>query len=83
MRLIDAERLPDWREQTMRYEYGNVVMSIETIPGLGKKPGLWIGTKSPNVMWKVACFGSKDKADTTCKWLEYMFGVSKDEPQIT
>ena len=44
----------------------------------GKNPGLWIGTKDPNMVWKVASFGSDDKANTFMKWFEYMIGLGPD-----
>ena len=65
----------------MRYERGNVVIAVQTIEGLGKNPGLWIGTNNPNGVWKVASFGSEDKARTFCKWFEYMIGLTKEEPK--
>ncbi len=68
----------------MRYKRGNVVLAVETIEGFGKNPGLWIGTSNPNGVWgawKVASFGSKDKAQTFCKWFEYMIGLTNDEPE--
>ena len=65
----------------MRYERGNVVISVEKIDGFGKYPGLYVGTNSPNMVWKVASFGSDDKAKTFCKCFEYMIGLIKDEPE--
>ena len=66
---------------SVRYEHGNVVVAVEQIEGFGKNPGLWIGTNNPNGVWKVATFGSKDKALKFCKWLEYMMGLTDDEPE--
>ncbi len=65
----------------MRYERGNVVVSVEKIDGFGKYPGLYIGTNSSNMVYKVASFGNDDKAKTFCKWFEYMVGLTKDEPE--
>lgn len=65
----------------MRYERGNVVISVNQIDGMGKNPGLWIGTNDPNTVWKVASFGSADKAQTFCKWFEYMIGLRQNEPE--
>lgn len=65
----------------MRYERGNVVISVEMIDGFGKNPGLYIGTNNPNKVWKVASFRSADKAQEFCKWLEYFVGLRKEEPQ--
>ena len=65
----------------MRYERGNVVISVEKIDGLGKYPGLYVGTNNLNMVWKVASFGSEDKAQTFMKWFEYMIGLRKDEPK--
>ena len=64
----------------MRYEYGNVVISVEQIDGFGKNPGLYIGTNNPNMVWKVASFRSQETAQDFCRWLEYMVGLRKDEP---
>lgn len=60
-----------------QYERGNVIISVETIDGFGKNPGLWVGTKDPNQLVKVASFGSNDKAEIFCKWLDYMLGIDK------
>lgn len=65
----------------MRYTYGNVVIAVQTIDGFGKNPGLYVGTNNPNAVWKVASFGSEDKAQTFCKWFEYFIGLRKDEPK--
>ena len=65
----------------MRYERGNVIIGVYKVDGLGKNPGLWIGTKDPNMVWKVASFGSEDKANTFIKWFEYMSGLNDKEPQ--
>lgn len=65
-----------------RYERENVIISVETIDGFGKNPGLWIGTKDPNQMVKVASFGSEDKAKQFCKWLDYMLGTDDDERAV-
>ena len=64
----------------MRYERGNVIIEVSKVDGFGKNPGLWIGTKDPNTVIKVAAFGSDDKAKTFCKWLEYMTGLTDKEP---
>lgn len=66
----------------MRYERGNVVLAVETIDGFGKNPGLWVGTKDPNTLMKVASFGSYDKATVFCKWMDYMFGMNEDEGRV-
>lgn len=66
----------------MRYEKGNVIISVEQIDGFGKNPGLWIGTNDPNQCVKVASFGSEDKAKTFCKWLEYLLGLNDDETKV-
>ncbi len=60
----------------MTYSRGDVKISIEKIDGFGKNPGLWIG--SGNQLVKVASFGSEDKAQTFCKWLEYLFGLGEE-----
>lgn len=57
----------------------NVIISVEKIDGFGKKPGLWIGTKDPNQLVKVASFGSEDKAKQFEKWLRYIIGISSEE----
>lgn len=62
----------------MQYEKGNVIISVEKIDGFGKNPGLWIGTKDPNKRVKVASFGSQDKANLFCKWLDYLMGFGKE-----
>lgn len=62
----------------MRYECGNIVISVEQIDGFGKNPGLWVGTKDPNTLTKVASFGSEDKSKLFCKWLEQMVLLTKE-----
>lgn len=69
-------------EVGMTYKRGDVSISVYQLDGFGKKPSLWIGTDEPNQMVKVASFGSKDKADTFCKWLEYMLGLNDDESAV-
>lgn len=66
----------------MTYKRGQVSISVYQLDGFGKKPSLWIGTEEPNQMVKVASFGSKEKADTFCKWLEYMLGINNDEREV-
>lgn len=64
----------------MRYERDNAVMGVYKVDGFGKNPGLWIGTKDPNTVLKVASFGSEDKANTFIKWFEYITGLTDKEP---
>ena len=66
----------------MTYRRGQVSISVYQLDGFGKNPSLWIGTDNPNQMVKVASFGSQDKADTFCKWLEYLLGFSNDEQAV-
>ena len=65
----------------MRYEKGNAVIAVETFDGFGKHPGLWIGSKNPNTLCKVASFGSDDKAQTFCKWFDYFVNLKGKEPK--
>lgn len=69
-------------EVGMTYKRGHARISVHQLDGFGKNPALWIGTDEPNQMVKVASFGSKDKADTFCKWLEYLLGLSNDEQEV-
>ena len=62
----------------MTYKRGQVSISVYQLDSFGKNPSLWIGTDEPSQMVKVASFGSKDKADKFCKWLEYLLGLSND-----
>ena len=64
----------------MEFTKGNVMITVEKIPGFGKRPGLWIGTKKPNAMMKMASFGRDEKAEQFCKWLTYWLGVTDKEP---
>lgn len=66
----------------MTFKRGNVIISVHQLDGFGKNPALWIGTEKQNQMVKVASFGSKDKADTFCKSLEYMLGLNNDEQAV-
>lgn len=63
----------------MTYKKGDVTISVYQLDGFGKNPSLWIGTEDPNQSVKVASFGSKDKADQFCKWLEYMLDLGGRE----
>ena len=63
----------------MKYSKGDVYISVQTVNGFGKNPGLYIGTSEPNQAVKVASFGSKDKAMMFCKWLDYMFELAGRE----
>ena len=62
----------------MTYKRNGVNISIETIKGFGKNPGLWIGTEYPNQMEKVASFGSEEKAKQFVQWLDCLLGY-RDE----
>jgi hypothetical protein len=65
-------------EDGVRYQRGNVFITVEKVDGFGKNHGLWIGTDNPNQMVKVASFGNEDKARLFCKWLDYMFGLTDE-----
>lgn len=66
----------------MTFSKGSVVISVKQIDGFGKKPGLWIGKHSETKNWqgKVASFGSEERAQDFCDWLQYMFGLTDKEP---
>ena len=66
----------------MTYKRGQVSISVHQLDGFGKNPALWIGTENPNQMVKVASFGSEDKANLFCKWLEYLLGFNDDEGSV-
>ena len=66
----------------MTYKRGQVSISVHQLDGFGKRPALWIGTEEPNQMVKVASFGSEDKANLFCKWLEYLLGFNRDEGTV-
>ena len=66
----------------MTYKRGQVSISVQQLDGFGKNPSLWIGTENPNQLVKVASFGSEDKANQFCKWLEYMLGFTNDETAV-
>lgn len=67
----------------MRYERGNVVIGVYKVDGFGKNPGLWIGTRDPNMTWKVASFGSEEKAQSFIEWFEYMAGLRTEPPEVS
>lgn len=57
----------------MTYSKGNMIISVEKQPILGKsKPELYVGEN--NSLIKVACFGSVKKAEMFEEWLQYFFG---------
>ena len=66
----------------MTYKRGRVSISVHQLDGFGKNPALWIGTDEPNQMVRVASFGSNDKADKFCKWLDYLLGLNDDESEV-
>ena len=53
----------------MTYGKGNYKISIEQIDGFGKNPGLWI--HKGNEAFKMASFGSFEKAELFCEFMEY------------
>ena len=69
-------------EHNVRYKRKGVIVSVEQIDGFGKNPGLWIGTDNPNMLVKVASFGSTDKARLFVKWLDYIIGATDDEGSV-
>ena len=64
------------------YGRNDVKISVETVDGFGKNPGLWIATDNPNMMVKVASFGNEDKANMFCKWFEYITGLKNDREAV-
>ncbi len=64
----------------MTYKRGGYSISVYQVDGFGKNPSLWIGTDEPNEAIKVASFGSEEKADLFCKWLEYLLFIRLAEP---
>lgn len=56
-----------------RYDAG-IAITVEKIEGFGKNPGLWIGTKEPNQLVKVASFGNEKKAELFVRWLDCLIG---------
>ena len=63
-------------EVGVTYKRGNILISVEQVDGFGKNPSLWVGTKNPNELLKVASFGSSDKAAVFCKWLEHLLRLN-------
>ena len=66
----------------MTYKRGQVSISVHQLDGFGKNPSLWIGTDEPNQMVKVASFGSKEKAEKFCTWLEYLLGFHDNVQEV-
>lgn len=62
----------------MTFNRGGIVISVEKIDGFGKKPGLYVGTRS--CLNKVASFGNDKKAELFCRYLEYVCGISDEKP---
>ena len=65
----------------MIYKRGNYGISVETIDGFGKNPGLWV--HHGNVATKMASFGSKEKAEQFLKYLNYFLLINGKEPDET
>lgn len=63
----------------MVYKRGDYGISVETITGFGKNPGLWI--RNRNQLVKVASFGSPEKAERFMKYLDYMLLINGKEPE--
>lgn len=58
----------------MIYVKGNYKISAEHIREFGKKPGLWI--HKDNEAFKLASFGSFEKAELFCAYMDYfLFNV--------
>lgn len=66
----------------MTFSKGTVIISVEQIEGFGKNPGLWIGKISEAENWlsKVSSFGNEQRAQDFCDWLQYIFGLTDQEP---
>lgn len=64
------------------YKRGNISISVEQIDGFGKNPSLWIGSDVPNQRVKVASFGTPEKAEWFCKWMDYMLGLTSNEKGV-
>ena len=62
----------------MTFDRGGIVISVDKVDGLGKKPGLYIGRR--NVSFKVASFGNDEKAELFCRYLEYLCGITDEPP---
>ena len=66
----------------MTYRLNGAVISVEQINGFGKNPGLWVGSEDQNTLYKVASFGSVDKAQMFCSWFEYFTRISDIKPEV-
>ena len=64
----------------MTYKRDDVTISVEQVDGFGKYPSLWIGCGNHAI--KVASFGNNDKAQTFCKWFEYLTGINDDRKEV-
>ena len=53
----------------MTYGKGDYKISVEHIKEFGKNPSLWV--HKGNEAFKMASFGSFEKAEMFCSWLEY------------
>lgn len=76
--------MADYHNCTVRYKRNNVVIviAIDKIGESGNNYGLWIGTENPNTLTEVASFGSEDKANTFCKWLDFIFEFNNDKEVV-
>lgn len=63
----------------MTFNRSGVVISVDKIDGLGKMPGLYVGSK--NNLVKVASFGNDMKAELFCKYLEFVTGITDEPPK--
>lgn len=63
----------------MTLNRNGVVISVDKIDGLGKMPGLYVGSK--NNLVKVASFGNEIKAEMFCRYLEYIAGLTFEKPK--
>ena len=62
----------------MVYKRGDYGISVETIAGFGKNPGLWIHHNNQAI--KMASFGSPEKAERFVKYLDYLILFNGKEP---
>ena len=63
----------------MIYKRGDYGISVETIEGFGKNPGLWIHHNNQAI--KMASFGSEEKAERFLKYLDYLVLINGKEPE--
>ncbi len=63
-------------ELNVAYRRGTFSISVETIHGYGKNPGLYV--QNGNHVEKLASFASREKAERFIRYLDYLVRINEN-----